>query len=81
MTYTEKIFIYITLVLLAISLQAQQVEKSTSGSFALTNATIETITEGTKTGTVLIQNGKINIYPKKNTIDLKNHFSKKLSKV
>ena len=55
----KKIFTYITLVFLAVGLQAQQVEKSTSGSFALTNATIETITEGTKTGTVLIQNGKI----------------------
>lgn len=38
---------------------AQQVAKSTYGTFALTNATIETVTQGTVTGTVLIQDGKI----------------------
>ncbi|MDX1406751.1 MAG: amidohydrolase family protein, partial [Saprospiraceae bacterium] len=51
------------LVLLFISLvaalPAQQVEKSTTGTFALTNATIETITNGTIQGTVVIQNGTI----------------------
>jgi hypothetical protein len=29
----------------------------------------------------LYEDGKINIYPKKNTIDLKNHLSKKMTKV
>ena len=29
----------------------------------------------------LYEKGKINIYPKKNTIDLKNHLSKKMQKI
>jgi hypothetical protein len=29
----------------------------------------------------LYQDGKINIYPKKNTIDLKNHLGKKMQKI
>ena len=29
----------------------------------------------------LYEEGKINIYPKKNTIDLKNHLSKKMQKI
>jgi hypothetical protein len=29
----------------------------------------------------LYSEGKINIYPKKNTVDLKNHLSKKMRKV
>ena len=29
----------------------------------------------------LYEDGKINIYPKKNTIDLKNHLSKKMQKI
>ena len=29
----------------------------------------------------LYEDGKINIYPKKNTIDLKNHLSKKMKKI
>lgn len=43
-----------------IVLQAQQVEKSTFGVFALTNATIETVTKGRlENATVVIRNGKI----------------------
>ena len=38
---------------------AQQVEKSQYGSFALTNATIHTVTNGTVNGTVLINDGMI----------------------
>ncbi len=45
--------------LLMVQLTAQQVVKSTYGTFALTNATIETVTKGIVTGTVLIQDGKI----------------------
>jgi len=37
----------------------QQIAKSENGTFALTNATIETITNGTIKGTVLIRDGKI----------------------
>lgn len=41
-------------------MNAQQVEKSTTGVFALTNATIETVTKGTLTNaTVVISNGRI----------------------
>ena len=29
----------------------------------------------------LYEEGKINIYPKKNTIDLKNHLTKKMQKI
>ena len=43
----------------ALSLNAQQVTKPTTGTFALTNATIETVTNGTVEGTVLILDGKI----------------------
>jgi imidazolonepropionase-like amidohydrolase len=39
--------------------QAQQVAKSEYGSFALTGATIHTITNGDRSGTVLISDGKI----------------------
>jgi imidazolonepropionase-like amidohydrolase len=38
---------------------AQQVGKSVYGDFVLTNATIETITNGTVTGTLIIEDGKI----------------------
>ncbi|MCB9082479.1 MAG: amidohydrolase family protein [Lewinellaceae bacterium] len=54
-------FGYITLFLcwaVANSLFAQ-VEKPVKGTFALTNATIETVTKGTLTGTLLIRDGKI----------------------
>ena len=49
----------IALLLLVCNLSAQQVVKSEYGSFALTNATIQTVTNGTVTGTVLVQDGKI----------------------
>ena len=39
--------------------EAQQVAKSNKSTFALTNATIETVTNGTMKGNVLIQDGKI----------------------
>ena len=42
-----------------LSLNAQQITKPTTGTFALTNATIETVTNGTVEGTVLIRDGKI----------------------
>ena len=35
-----------------------QVKKSTKGTFALTNATIETVTKGTVSGTLIISEGK-----------------------
>jgi imidazolonepropionase-like amidohydrolase len=38
---------------------AQQVARPVSGTFALTNATIETVTRGTLQGTVLIHDGRI----------------------
>ncbi len=41
------------------TLVAQQITKSTAGTFALTNATIETVTQGTVSGTLLIRDGKI----------------------
>lgn len=36
-----------------------QVKKSTKGTFALTNATIQTVTKGTVSGTLIISEGKI----------------------
>lgn len=36
-----------------------QVQKGQSGTYALTNATLQTIANGVQTGTLLIQNGKI----------------------
>lgn len=39
--------------------RAQMVEKPESGTFALTNATIQTVTQGEKSGTLLISDGKI----------------------
>ncbi len=42
------------------TLKAQQIQKTRTGTFALTNATIETITNGTVAqGTLVIANGKI----------------------
>ncbi len=40
-------------------LHAQQISKAKKGTFALTNANIETVTNGTVQGTLLIQDGKI----------------------
>ena len=43
-----------------IDVNAQQVEKSTYGAFALTNATVETVTKGRlENATVIIRNGMI----------------------
>ncbi|HRI79351.1 MAG TPA: amidohydrolase family protein [Cyclobacteriaceae bacterium] len=44
--------------MMVIHVQAQN-PKAKSGTFALTNATIETVTKGTINGTVVISNGKI----------------------
>lgn len=58
----KQLKIYTTLLLLLglISLQAQQITKARKGTFALTNATIETVTNGTiNNGTLVIQDGKI----------------------
>jgi imidazolonepropionase-like amidohydrolase len=46
-------------ILLAHTLPAQQVSKAVKGTFALTNATIETVTQGTVNGTLIISDGKI----------------------
>lgn len=40
-------------------LEAQQVAKAVKGTFALTNATIETVTQGTQKGTLIISDGRI----------------------
>jgi len=54
-----KIYLFTILTLLVqLSVQAQ-VAKSDKGTFALTNATIVTVTNGTVNGTLLIQDGKI----------------------
>ncbi|MFZ1678467.1 MAG: amidohydrolase family protein [Saprospiraceae bacterium] len=54
------ILILLVFVQSIIGLHAQQVEKSTFGVFALTNATIETVTKGRlENATVVIRNGKI----------------------
>lgn len=45
--------------LLSTGLAAQQVSKAQKGTFALTNATIETVTQGTVKGTLIISGGKI----------------------
>lgn len=55
-----KINVVFTLVFtLALSHSFGQVKKSTKGTFALTNATIETVTKGTVSGTLIISEGKI----------------------
>lgn len=54
-----KFNIFFIILLLSLSLSAQEVSKSRAGSFALTNATIETVTNGQVQGTLLIRNGKI----------------------
>ena len=70
----------LVLTLFAVGLQAQ-VAKSMKGTFALTNATIETVTNGTiQNGTLIIQDGKIadlgtnvNIPSGAETIDCSGH--------
>lgn len=55
-----KIYTLFLLILGVLSLQAQQISKARNGTFALTNATIETVTNGTiSNGTLVIQDGKI----------------------
>lgn len=54
------LFLCTTLVSILTLLHAQQVEKSTFGTFALTNATIETVTNGTlENATVIVRDGFI----------------------
>jgi imidazolonepropionase-like amidohydrolase len=53
------VLISCVLVCCALSVSAQQVLPARTGVFALTNATIETVTKGTLQGTVLMQNGVI----------------------
>ena len=48
-------------VMALVNITNAQTKKAMKGTYALTNATIETVTNGTiENGTVLIQNGKIN---------------------
>lgn len=54
----KKIFLVFPILLVALALTAQ-VAKPRKGNFALTNASIETITNGLVRGTLLIQDGKI----------------------
>lgn len=55
-----KNILILILILFVGNLQAQQITKPRTGSFALTNANIETVTKGTITnGTLLIKDGKI----------------------
>ncbi len=55
----NKIVFLASFTFFAVSVLTAQVAKPRKGNFALTNATIETITNGTTRGTLLIQNGKI----------------------
>lgn len=55
----KRIYIFLAVVLFTLSAYSQRVQKSRTGTFALTNATIQTITQGEKTGTLLIRDGKI----------------------
>lgn len=59
MKYFAKISLFMSLLLTTTLLQAQIVEKATKGTFALTNATINTVTKGVVQGTLVIQDGKI----------------------
>lgn len=54
-----RLIITAILICTASMVYSQQVAKSEKGTFALTNATIETVTNGTIKGTVLIRDGKI----------------------
>ena len=54
-----KIWLSIVLLVLSLGLAAQQVNKSRSGTFALMNANIETVTKGQVKGHLLIKDGKI----------------------
>ncbi len=59
MKYSLKISLALVICAMAFPLRAQIVEKAEKGNFALTNATIVTVTKGIVQGTVLIQDGKI----------------------
>lgn len=59
MKFTIKIFALLMLGLSSFSSYGQQISKPSRGTFALTNATIETITNGTVQGTLVIENGNI----------------------
>ncbi|MDX1939714.1 MAG: amidohydrolase family protein [Saprospiraceae bacterium] len=59
MKHIAKIFLTICLLISTLLANAQVVGKSSRGTFALTNATIVTVTKGTVQGTLLIQDGKI----------------------
>ncbi|MEM9887317.1 MAG: amidohydrolase family protein [Bacteroidota bacterium] len=54
-----KIYLLLVFVLLLQTTSVAQVEKSQKGTYALTNASIVTVTKGTVEGTLLIQDGKI----------------------
>jgi len=59
-TVKNKILVAILCLGFLAPLEAQQVEKSTYGTFALTNATVETVTKGRLEGaTVIIRDGRI----------------------
>ncbi len=59
MKYSFKYSCTIFLLLLTLPMVAQVVGKAEKGAFALTNATIETVTKGTVKGTLVIQDNKI----------------------
>lgn len=52
-------FLLLSLAVLSLPIAAQVVGKAEKGAFALTNATIETVTKGTVKGTLVIQDNKI----------------------
>ena len=52
-------FLLFSLAILSLPIAAQIVGKAEKGAFALTNATIETVTKGTVKGTLVIQDNKI----------------------
>ncbi|MEL7161397.1 MAG: amidohydrolase family protein [Bacteroidota bacterium] len=55
----KNIFLFACLLGLGTTLSAQVIGKATKGAFLLKNATLETITNGSITGDLLIENGKI----------------------
>ncbi|HUR30152.1 MAG TPA: amidohydrolase family protein [Saprospiraceae bacterium] len=56
----KKYFLLFINALIGLHISAQQVEKSVYGTFALTNATVETVTKGTlQNATIIIRNGMI----------------------
>ncbi|MDX2247368.1 MAG: amidohydrolase family protein [Bacteroidia bacterium] len=55
----KRIYIFLAAVLFTTAIYSQMVQKSRTGTFALTNAKIYTVTQGEKMGTLLIRDGKI----------------------